>query len=391
MPGRQSRMALYYPRFMATVVCNAYRRPTRQCVPERLLHPRKLSHFFFRLLNRPAVLLTSLRSAHTTKMTYAPAVFTVSPASKLMGSLFNFLLLGSLSIQTYIYRRCFPKDPLAVRFLVHSVLVACLACILLEAMQLVGVNFGAAAGFSQSPTIWAFTPVFGGLIAMGVQFFYVYRIIIIRRAAWPVGVVIGLISIAQCGSGMGWGILGAMGEPAQSRHRRILINIWLIGGATADVLVIPVVTSALLLGASKQQKQTRDIVNNVVRLIIETNALSAAVALVGLFQFVCHPTGMEFIGPTMILPGIYANTLLVMLNQRAAMRLAARHNSMSVIDSYADADLDDDRAQGGREDVERPGGPVRGAVSAVCDIGILCITVIMLLHWATSRVLVEYH
>ncbi|KAJ7164438.1 hypothetical protein C8R46DRAFT_1099526 [Mycena filopes] len=284
-------------------------------------------------------------------MTYAPAVFTFSPASKLMGALLNFFFLGSLLIQTYIYRRCFPKDPFAIRLLVHLVLVACFACNLLEAIQIVGVNFGPAAGFSQAPSIWVFTPIFGGLVGMGVQFFYIYRIIIIRRAAWPVGVLIGLVSTAQCGAAMGYAILGALGEPPDSRGRRVFIYIWLIGGASADVLIMPVITTALLLGASKQQKETRDIVNNVVRLVIETNALSAAVALLGLFQFAFRATRLEFVGPTMILPGIYSNTLLVMLNQRAAMRLAAGCKSTSVISSHPDADSDDDQAVGRREEV----------------------------------------
>jgi hypothetical protein len=66
------------------------------------------------------------------------------------------------------------------------------------------------------------------------------------------------------------------------------------------------------------EPQTQGIIRGLVRLIIETNTFSASVAIIGLALFAGIPGTTYFICPTLILPGIYANTLLVLLNNRAA-------------------------------------------------------------------------
>jgi hypothetical protein len=67
------------------------------------------------------------------------------------------------------------------------------------------------------------------------------------------------------------------------------------------------------------EPQTQDIIRGVVRLLIETNTFSASVAIIGLALLAGVPNTNYWICPSMILPGIYANTLLVLLNNRAAL------------------------------------------------------------------------
>ncbi|KAJ7851236.1 hypothetical protein B0H14DRAFT_3451431 [Mycena olivaceomarginata] len=62
---------------------------------------------------------------------------------------------------------------------------------------------------------------------------------------------------------------------------------------------------------------TRDIMKDIVHLILETNTFSAAVALVALFLFIGFPNTPYFGCAVIILPGVYANTLLATLNNRA--------------------------------------------------------------------------
>ncbi|KAJ6579154.1 hypothetical protein DFH09DRAFT_1310511 [Mycena vulgaris] len=251
---------------------------------------------------------------------YAPLV-----SSQLIGSLLNFFFFGTLLIQTYVYRVCFPKDSFSVKALVYFIFIAMTVCICLNAADVefwYGTGFGDIGHFADPRNSRLYTPIMGSFIAMLVQLFFCYRIVVIRRAVWPLAILIGLIAMAQCAGGMGGGILSYIAKNSvHDRLRTIFVNLWLVGGSAADIIIAATMT-ALLFNVSSIPA-TRDAVRSVVRLVIETNALSATVALLGLILFVAVPNTTYFVAPTMILPGIYANTLLVTLNNRAIVRLTA--------------------------------------------------------------------
>ncbi|KAJ7136431.1 hypothetical protein C8R43DRAFT_1203499 [Mycena crocata] len=183
-----------------------------------------------------------------------------------------------------------------------------------------GFSFGDISRFTQAHYWRFYGPIMGSFIAMLVQLFFCYRIFVIKRSAWPASVFIGLISMVQAAGGIGAGIMAYITtNPKHDTTVIVLAELWLIGGAAADVLIAAAMTYLLLKAAVIPS--TRDLVKDVVRLIIETNTFSAAVAIVDLVLFVGIKDNRYFICPTMILPGIYANTLLVTLNNRATARL----------------------------------------------------------------------
>ncbi|KAJ7109000.1 hypothetical protein C8R43DRAFT_183516 [Mycena crocata] len=241
----------------------------------------------------------------------------------LIGSLLNFFFMGTLFLQVYVYRVCFPKDAILVKFLVYFIFLVMLVCTCLNAADVeywFGSGFGDISRFANPGHSRFYTPIMGSFIAMLVQLFFCYRIFVIKRAAWPASVGIGLISVAQTAGGFGGIIIAYMAaNPEHDRPRAILLRLWLAGAAAADVLIAAAMTFLLLKAAVNSS--TRDLVKDVVRLIVETNTFSAVVAIVGLALFVGVPNTTYFICPTMILPGIYANTLLVTLNNRAVARL----------------------------------------------------------------------
>ncbi|KAJ7869943.1 hypothetical protein B0H14DRAFT_3577560 [Mycena olivaceomarginata] len=152
-----------------------------------------------------------------------------------------------------------------------------------------------------------------------------YRIFLIRRAVWPLCVLIALITIAQLAGGMRCGILSFYRAASRSakditglhdKTHMVLIYLWLIGGPVADVLIAIAMTTLCLL-KTEIHAATRDIMKDVVHLILETNTFSAAVTLVALFLFIGFPNTPYFGCAVIILPGVYANTLLATLNNRA--------------------------------------------------------------------------
>ncbi|KAJ6589257.1 hypothetical protein B0H19DRAFT_1367666 [Mycena capillaripes] len=247
--------------------------------------------------------------------------------AQLIGSLLNFFFFGTLLIQVYVYRLCFPKDSLAVKCLVYFIFLAMTACTCLNAVDAefwFGDGFGDIERFSDPRNSRIYVLLFGSFIALLVQLFFACRILTIQRAAWPLPLLVSIIALAQCAGGMGAGIVSYLDNSdnkSRDRQRTILVYLWLVAGAAADVLIAGTMTCFML--ASAVVSAPRDIVKSAVRLVIETNVFSTVVALLGLVLYVGVPHTTYWVCPTMILPGIYANTLLIALNNRAIGRLDA--------------------------------------------------------------------
>ncbi|KAK7014413.1 hypothetical protein R3P38DRAFT_2545346 [Favolaschia claudopus] len=248
-----------------------------------------------------------------------PNIGTITSA-QLIGTLLNFFLFGTLFIQVYVYSLCFPKDMLAVKSLVYFVFGTMAVCTCLNAADAhywFASGFGNLAKFGQARFSPFYTPLMGSIIGLAVQLFFCYRISVFRaRAMWWSG-FIALISFLQAAGGIGGGVKAFItGNEEHDHVRTVLVYLWLVGAAVADILIAISIPQGTLKKAS--EPETRDVVHGVVRLIIETNTFSASVAIIGLALFAGMPNSDYFVCPTMILPGIYANTLLVLLNNRAA-------------------------------------------------------------------------
>ncbi|KAJ7472882.1 hypothetical protein B0H11DRAFT_1344259 [Mycena galericulata] len=250
----------------------------------------------------------------------SPVLPDLTLASPLLfGSLFNFLIFGILVIQIYVYRACFSRDSLIIQSLVYFVFLVILVCIYLNGSDLYywfGSGFGDSTRLTNIRYTIIYAPVLGPLISTLVQLFFCYRIFIIKRSVWPIPVLISMISMAQFAGGLGGGIFALI---VQRRVRgplsTILTYVWLVSGAAADIMIAVMMTYLLLSAAV--HPSTRDVIKDVVTLIIETNTFSALVAILSLGLFVGSGTTHYFSCPVVVLPGIYANTLLATLNNRA--------------------------------------------------------------------------
>ncbi|KAJ7160303.1 hypothetical protein C8R46DRAFT_1107703 [Mycena filopes] len=241
-----------------------------------------------------------------------------SPTWKLIGVLLDCFLFGALLVQIYIYRICFPRDLLVVKLLVYSVLITCALCGLCETLYLIGIISGDFETFTFSQYLWWVAPLLGSLVAALVQLFYCYRMVTIRKKVWPVAAFIGLLSIAEWAVVLAFVVLGWNGSRVADRPRSIIFCFYFVAGAFTDILIAVIMTTLLVRASTIPQ--TRDIIKNIVRVIVETNTLTAIVGLLAALLFLCIPNTLYYICPTISIPGIYANTLLVVLNERAAMR-----------------------------------------------------------------------
>ncbi|KAF7304090.1 hypothetical protein MIND_00640500 [Mycena indigotica] len=249
---------------------------------------------------------------------------TVSP--QLIGSLLQFLLAGMLTVQLYIYHICFPRDPRGIKALVYLVFLLIFARTVLTGTE---VEFWFASGFGDirrfvNPhDLRVYTPIIGPLVLLIVELFFCYRIVALRAKAWPMALLSALFSAAQCACGATCGIFYFIGARAVTSPRHAayvnLIDFWLICGVIAAVLTTGTITYILL--TASVAPSTKTLMKNLIWLTIETTAIAASVEIVAFVLRRVYPTRAYWICPGMMLPGIYANTLLATLNNRALARL----------------------------------------------------------------------
>ncbi|KAJ7151162.1 hypothetical protein C8R46DRAFT_494782 [Mycena filopes] len=275
-----------------------------------------------------------------------PIVIPVPPniaqivASQLIGSLLNYLLYGVLAVQVYVYRLSFPNDKASIKWMVYLIFLVETVMTALNGVDMFNwfaAGFGNVLVFAQPGISPAYTPIMGGLMAWLVQWFFCYRIYIIKRQALPLCIFIALVSLLQAAGGVGGGISAYLAANEVHDHNRIIfVYIWLIGDVIADVFIAGSMSYLLLAATAQQHKQTNDIVKRIVRLTIETNAASTVVAIISLILFFGTPNTTFFICPTMVLAKLYANTLLVTFNNRAFVHQSgSTQHSGSMNNSYS--------------------------------------------------------
>jgi len=161
------------------------------------------------------------------------------------------------------------------------------------------------------------TPMLGGLIAAIVQIFFCYRIYILSRSRILPAIVCAM-ALAAFATSWKSGIQGHQIGKFSASYSELSSSpffIWLIGYAVVDT-VIAISMTYLLLKSRSDHEKTNTILQSVVRLTVETNTISAALAIISLTLHFSLQSSNYFITPTYYLGKCYSNSLLVILNNR---------------------------------------------------------------------------
>ncbi|KJA23683.1 hypothetical protein HYPSUDRAFT_215004, partial [Hypholoma sublateritium FD-334 SS-4] len=261
-------------------------------------------------------------------------VATTSPL--LIGTLFNWALYGVLSVQTYVYYINFPDDKLW-----QKALGQLYGCYIFEIVQTAmtaadlyfwfGTGYGNLAHLGNVNISPADTPIFCGIIAAVVQCFFAYRIFTLRRSYLWVCILIVLTSVVQTAGALGTGIRGFKLQEYSRFHDHVLFpqsfDVWLIGDTVCDVLIAGSMLWLFHQSRNDGIEHGRRILGKLVRLIVETNTLTAGMALVSFICYVALPNSNLFVCTTLIMGKLYSNTLLVTFNNRISMRNMSKDHS----------------------------------------------------------------
>ncbi|KAH8997923.1 hypothetical protein EDB92DRAFT_2024756 [Lactarius akahatsu] len=256
-------------------------------------------------------------------------------APLLFGPLFNRALYGVLCVQICagpippnlvyfthprpdVYSYNFPKDGRSLKFLAYFVF-------LVETVQtaLTGadiyywfvVGFGNAERLENSHFAPVDVPILTTVVSFIVQGYFCYRIWVLNsRSSW-ICWIIAVAAVTQSAAAI-WAstkpiILGKYVVPTTALY------LWAISSALVDIL-IAVAMTLLLRRASGNFSSF--VLIRVVRLTIETNALTAALAITSLVLYVAFPNELYYVYTVEIFGKVYSNTLLVSLNNCIYLR-----------------------------------------------------------------------
>ncbi|KDR69198.1 hypothetical protein GALMADRAFT_145600 [Galerina marginata CBS 339.88] len=265
--------------------------------------------------------------SNSTALPPIPADLIEVAAPQLIGILFNWALFGVLSVQTYVYYLNFPDDNRWNKVLVYG---SYIFEIVQTAMTAADVYYWYASGFGNANHLGnvhlspADTPLLCGIIAATVQWFFAYRIFTLRRSYLWICILIVLTSVVQTAGAFGTSYRAFKLQDFDRFHENIYFpqsfDVWLIGDTVCDILIAGTMLWLFHTSQHGGINHGKQILGKLVRLVVETNTLTAGMALVSFICYVTLPDSNLFVCLTIIMGKLYSNTLLVTFNNRIALR-----------------------------------------------------------------------
>ncbi|KAJ7692549.1 hypothetical protein B0H17DRAFT_1010512 [Mycena rosella] len=238
-------------------------------------------------------------------------------------------LFGALSVQLYLYYQAFPNDKRSTKCLVYGIYAIELVSTILishDGFAIFGYGFGDVSHLTRVGFDWLDVPVMSSLISFTGQSFYAYRLYIFSKSRVLPALIV-VISLVSSVGGIAQGIISARGC---CDVYSFTSQVWCGASALSDIMIAVCMTYYL----SKYDggfRQTRVLVSKIIRLTIETGLLTGLVTLITLILLLAFPTKGYWIAPIALIPELYANSVLVVLNSRLQI-VGGRSTYTSAID-----------------------------------------------------------
>ncbi|CAK5272494.1 unnamed protein product [Mycena citricolor] len=239
----------------------------------------------------------------------------------MVGICLSWGLAGVMVVQIYNYFEAFPRDPPFVKALVYT--LAALdavqtAMVTADAFHWFVFGFGDMARLDDTFLNSWDVPVLDAIISLVVQAFYCWRIWYLRKSYVIPGAIL-FVALLQCGAGIATGVRAhQLGKISLIGTEVAQQTIWLVGGAIADVSIAVVLSWTLLHERNGSLASTRGLITRALRLIVETNALTASVAVIALILYWGVPSQPTLVvPPTAIMGKLYTNCLVAVFNSRS--------------------------------------------------------------------------
>ncbi|KAF8264988.1 hypothetical protein EI94DRAFT_1736999 [Lactarius quietus] len=257
-------------------------------------------------------------------MATSPSNSTVSPditrfaAPLLFGLLINWALYGALCVQVYVYSYNFSNDKLSLKLLTYFLFA-------LETVQtaLTGADlyfwfvtgFGDVERIRDSHYASIDVPLMTAISSFLVQGYFCYRIWMLNRRLLWFCCIIAIFTLTQSTAAV-WAAITSL-TSKQFAVSRGAVYAWSIASAMADMLIAAAMTMLL---RNPNGGFSNLVLIRVVQLTIETNALTASVAVTSLILYAAFPNEVYYALLIDFIGKLYTNTFLVSLNNRIYLR-----------------------------------------------------------------------
>ncbi|KAJ7090410.1 hypothetical protein B0H15DRAFT_930515 [Mycena belliarum] len=241
-----------------------------------------------------------------------------------IGTIINWALLGALVVQLYLYFVAFPKDTRFAKGLVAAIAVAEFLETMGNSRDMIrtfGTGWGNPKVLDTVGWAWFTVPVLGSAIASAGQLFFAWRIYVISRSVF-VPIVIAGVSAVQLGAGIWTGVLISRAQRFSLLQFRVLKPpvAWLAATALADLIIV----AGTIYYLSKARdpdfsRSTNALLHRIIKITVETGLLCALFAIVDLALFIKYDGNNFHLAVCVWLSKVYSNSILVILNSRAAI------------------------------------------------------------------------
>ncbi|KAJ6528750.1 hypothetical protein DFH09DRAFT_1371166 [Mycena vulgaris] len=253
----------------------------------------------------------------------------------LIGAFLNWGLFGTLSVQVYLYYQAFPNDRRITKCLVYILFsfgVVETILITYDAFATFGYGFGDVSAVTKLRLKWLTIPGIGGLVAFIGQSFYAYRIYLLSKS-WFIPVFIlalSLVSVVAAFLGSASGLEAQHVTGLTTAKNTAIAGVWLVSSCATDIIIAGCMAYYLSTVDSAYQ-QTRAFLSKLIRLTIETGSVTALATLTTLALFFAFPNRIYNFVPALMIPTLYTNTVLAVLNARIRI-VGGRGTYLSTID-----------------------------------------------------------
>ncbi|KAJ6494242.1 hypothetical protein C8R45DRAFT_987693 [Mycena sanguinolenta] len=270
-------------------------------------------------------------------MSAIPPDISMITGPTMVGICLNWGFMGVLAVQLYFYHENCSGDRRIIKALVYGLaLLDILQTVMVtaDAFHWFVYGFGNMAQLDQTFLNSWDVPVLDSIISLIVQAFYCWRIHLIRDTL-IIPVLILAVSVTQCVAGIWTGVKAhQLGHLSLIDTEVVPQTLWLVGAAVADVAIALVLSWTLLSHRSSviPSGRTHSLISRVVRLIVETNALTAGVAVIALILFWGVPKHSTLVvPPTAIIGKLYTNCFIALFNNRSKdVKSTSGHGMQSV-------------------------------------------------------------
>ncbi|KAF8733226.1 hypothetical protein AX14_004043 [Amanita brunnescens Koide BX004] len=243
--------------------------------------------------------------------------FATANVSYFAGNVISLFLHGALTVQLYTYYISFPRDPWLLKTIVYLIYVT-------ETVYTILLTYDFGNTMIGDDTTWTFflivAPVGGGILAFLTQAAYAYRLRLLSQLKYVSWCILVLIMA---------GVVLINISVANKTIAFALILVWASISLAIDIRI----AGTIIYTVMKNEMLPRQVNCKVVHLTfltIGTGALTIAVnfvtvILLGLKSYtVC--------GPAMVLSKLYANSVMVFLNNRIPPRHACTCNGQAALE-----------------------------------------------------------